>query len=194
MTSGRPAPAAALALVLSGVAVVLPLSATQRPTSGATSSAPEWLDEAPTSRVSTMHLLAETDPLDGPVPADGRVTLVLRVTPRPGMRIYAHDATGYVPFTLRLDPTAGAAVDRPAYPVSTWYEFPPTRERSRVYQGPVTIRQRVLLSPAGRRRLAAGDGPVAIATLRYQACDDRLCYRPTDARIAWLGSGLRDAG
>ena len=107
MTSGRPAPAAALALVLSGVAVVLPLSATQRPTSGATSSAPEWLDEAPTSRVSTMHLLAETDQLDGPVPADGRVTLVLRVTPRPGMRIYAHDATGYVPFTLQLDPDRG---------------------------------------------------------------------------------------
>lgn len=146
---------------------------------------PDWLGETPTSRVATMHLVAEADPLDGHVPADGRLTLVLRVTPRPGMRLYAHDATGYVPFTLRLDPVEGATVEPPAYPASTWYEFPPTRERSRVYQAPVTIRQTIVLSPSARRRLQSGDRKALTAALRYQACDDRLCYRPTVARIAW---------
>lgn len=159
-------------------------SAEQRAPQG-TAGAPDWLGEAPTSRVATMHLVAEADPLDGHVSADGRLTLVLRVTPRPGMRLYAHDATGYVPFTLRLDPVEGATADPPAYPASTWYEFPPTRERSRVYQAPVTIRQTIVLSPSARRRLQSGDRTVLTAALRYQACDDRLCYRPTDARIAW---------
>lgn len=174
----------AVGAVVLAAGVGAAVTAEQRAPHGAATT-PDWLGEAPTSRVATMHLVAEADPIDRDVPADGRLLLVLRVTPRPGMRLYAHDATGYVPFTLRLDPVEGATVEAPAYPASTWYEFPPTRERSRVYQAAVTIRQAIVLSPSARRRLRAGGPMVLTAALRYQACDDRLCYRPTVARIAW---------
>jgi DsbC/DsbD-like thiol-disulfide interchange protein len=175
--------AVAVGVTLAGWGPPAPASAQTRTPSGA--ATPDWLDEVPASRVSTRHLIAEAEALDARVPADGRVTLVLRVTPKPGMRIYAHDVTGYVPLSLHMDAVEGSTLERTTYPASTWYEFPPTRERSRVYQEPVTIRQTLVLSSAARRALERGVRGRLTATIRYQACDARLCYRPEEARIAW---------
>lgn len=149
------------------------------------SSPPDWLAQPPASRAETPHLVAVAAPVASAPDARGRVTLTLRVAPRPGMRIYAHDATGYVPFTLDLEPTTGITVADPTYPTSTLYVFPPTGERSRVYGAPIAVEQTVTLSPALSRRWKAGEIPPLVGTLRYQACDDKLCYRPTQVRLAW---------
>lgn len=148
---------------------------------------PAWLEDASAARsqVETRHLVAETEVVDLSSATAGRVTLRLRITPRPGMRIYAHDATGYVPLSLSLDPLTGLTIRRPTYPSATSYVFPPTGERSRVYEAAVTVEQVVVLSEALRRRLRGDDEMTLSATLRYQACDDTLCYRPETVRIAW---------
>lgn len=159
----------------------------QVPQAQAQVPAPEWLQDGPGSKakVETRHLVAETEAVDLASATGGRVTLRLRITPRPGMRIYAHDVTGYVPLSVRLDPITGLTVRQPAYPLPTSYVFPPTGETSRVYEAVVTVEQVVVLSDALRRRLHAEDGTALSAALRYQACDDRLCYRPESVRIAW---------
>ena len=172
-------------LMLAGLltAVVAAPLAAQAPRVGTT---PDWLQETLSSRVETAHLVAVADPIDRTaIPANGKIILTLRLTPRAGMRIYAHDVTGYVPLSVRLDAMEGAIVEPPSYPSSEWYEFPPTRERSRVYSTSVTVKQAVVLSEAARRRFVRGEGFPWTGTLRYQACDDRLCYRVTNAQIAW---------
>lgn len=163
------------------------LSSAQVMPAGAQAPPPAWLQDASGSaaKVETRHLVAGTEAIDLSSAAAGRVTLRLRLTPRPGMRVYAHDATGYVPLSLRLDPVTGLTIRRPAYPSAMSYVFPPTGERSRVYETAVTVEQVVVLSEALRRRLRGDDETTLSATLRYQACDDTLCYRPETVRIAW---------
>jgi thiol:disulfide interchange protein len=154
----------------------------------ATAQAPAFLDaDAPTSRVETPHLTAVAEAVPTEAVEDGRVTLVLRVVPRPGMRVYAHDVTGYLPFSIDLDDaTQGGPSRGPVdWPAASRYVFPPTGESSRVYDGPVVVRQTVTLGPEARQAVAGGDAGAVAATIRYQACDDRLCYRPTTARIVW---------
>ena len=163
------------------------LSSAQAVATGAQEAAPAWLQDTSASRakVETRHLVAETEVIDLSSATDDRITLRLRVTPHPGMRIYAHDATGYVPLSVLLDQVTGLTVRRSAYPSATSYVFPPTGERSRVYERAVTVEQVVVLSAALRRRLRANDETTLSAALRYQACDDTLCYRPETVRIAW---------
>lgn len=144
-----------------------------------------WQDTWPAARVETRHLVAATEPVRLPAHTRDPLTLVLHVTPRAGMRVYAHDVTGYRPLTLDLDTVAGVTAERPVYPPSAWYVFPPTLERSRVYQAPVTLRQTVALTPPALQRLGGTEGPAWTGTIRYQACDDTLCYRPAEARVGW---------
>lgn len=139
---------------------------------------PAWLEEAPGRHAETLHLELEAE--TPPAPAgDGSLTLRLRVTPRPGMRIYAQDVEGYLPLALALDLPEGARAGRTVFPASTLYTFPPTGERARVHRVPFTIAQPVTLP----RGAALPDD--VVGTLRYQACDDRLCYPPQRVRVAW---------
>jgi len=140
-------------------------------------AAPAWLDAEPEVTATTMHLTAKAERPE-PAGADGFVTLRLRVTPQAGMRIYAHDVKGYVPLTLDVAAPAGAVLRPVAYPAPVEYVFPPTGERSRVHDEPFTLVQRVRL-PRG----ASVDD--LVGTLRYQACDDRLCYKPASVRVRW---------
>lgn len=139
---------------------------------------PTWLEDAPGQRAATLHLELEAEAPPAPA-GDGSLTLRLRVTPRPGMRIYAQDVEGYLPLSLALDLPAEARVGRTAYPASTLYTFPPTGERARVHRVPFTIAQPVRLAPGTTLP------DEVVGTLRYQACDDRLCYPPQRVRVAW---------
>ena len=167
--------------------VVAALVAMAAPATVGAQPAPLFGPEPPSSQVETMHLTAVAEPVV--VRADqagSRITLTLRVVPRDTMRVYAHDAEGYVPFTVTLDPEADVVASRTVYPAAASHVFPPTGETSKVYGGPVVVRQPVTLRPAARRALASGTSVAVAATLRYQACDDTLCYRPATARVQWL--------
>lgn len=170
-----------------GIAVMALVVLSLAVPAGAQAPPPGWLQEAPASlaRVETRHLVAEAEAVDLSRAARGRVTLRLRITPRPGMRIYAHDVVGYTPFSLRLDPVTGLTVQRLGYPVPTSYLFPPTGETSSVYSEMVTVEHTVVLTESLSRRLSSEDSATLPAALRYQACDDRLCYRPETVRLAW---------
>ena len=65
---------------------------------------PSFLADAPLNpRLGTLHLEAQAD---APVRigADGRGTVTVIVTPKPKMHVYAADADGYVPFTMKVEP------------------------------------------------------------------------------------------
>ena len=62
---------------------------------------------------------------------------------------------------------------------------PPTGESSRVYVKPFRVTQAFVLTPAARRTLAAQGSVPGVAQLRYQACDDRVCYRPATGTLTF---------
>lgn len=145
---------------------------------------PAFLDAAPpTPRLQTPHLEAQAVG-QVRVGTDGRGVVTVAVSPRAKMHVYAADVVGYVPFTLKVEPASVAIAGKATYPPAETYVFPPTGESSRVYMKPFTVTQHFALTPDARRTLAARGAMTATVSLRYQACDDTVCYRPLTASLS----------
>jgi peroxiredoxin len=110
--------------------------------------------------------------------------VVVDITPHAGIHVYAPAAKGYTPVTLTVSPATGVSAGALTYPVAEDYYFKPLDEHVAVYQKPFRISQRVTLDRAAAARL--GSAPITLSgTLNYQACDDRLCYKPERVPLSW---------
>ena len=109
--------------------------------------------------------------------AGSTATLRLEVRPRPGRYLYAPGQAGYVGFTLTFDAASGIKAGKLGLPKPEPYVFEPTGERLEVFRQAFEITQPVTFT-------RAAEAPIA-ATLRYQACDTEVCYRPEDVRVEW---------
>lgn len=117
-----------------------------------------------------------------------KLSLLVDVVPKPGMHVYAPEQTGgYIRIDLDLDEDAAFKPATPVFPKASDYRFEPLNETFKVFEAPFRIRQDITLAltPAMRRRAAAKETLAITGTLRYQACDDQVCYRPDELRIAW---------
>lgn len=117
-----------------------------------------------------------------------KLSLLVDVVPKPGMHVYAPEQTGgYIRIDLDLDEDAAFKPAKPVFPKASDYRFEPLNETFKVFDAPFRIRQDITLAltPALRRRAAARDTLAITGTLRYQACDDQVCYRPDAIKVAW---------
>jgi DsbC/DsbD-like thiol-disulfide interchange protein len=107
------------------------------------------------------------------------VRLFVDIAPRPKMHVYAPGAKDYLPIALELN-SAGVRAGKLTYPVSQVLYFEPTKERVPVYQSPFRLTQDVVVLPTAK------PGTLIITgVLKYQACDDTLCYNPVTEPVAW---------
>jgi AhpC/TSA family protein/cytochrome c biogenesis DsbD-like protein len=116
-----------------------------------------------------------------------RVALTLDIELKPNMHVYAPGVEGYIAIDWRMkNSDAGTAHDI-AYPPSTKLHLqaidetvPVYRDRFRLTRD-ITIAQDAQLKPA-----LDNTGKFAIeGVLRYQACDDRVCYIPQELPLKW---------
>ena len=116
------------------------------------------------------------------------LSLYADVRPKPKMHVYAPEQTGgYIRIELTLDDDANVDEGKPIFPKASDYYFEPLDETFKVFDAPFRIRQDITIAstPALRRRAAAGGTLTLTGTLRYQACDDQVCYRPDQVKLAW---------
>lgn len=141
--------------------------------------------EAPVqgTTVSTDHLELTTYPSDAAISRMNHVSLVLDVTPRPGMHVYAPGAEGYRVISLTLAPQSSVRPLSLTYPDSEIYYFEPLDERVPVFQRPFRLLQEVVLE-----NQPDGDSMTMMGTLEYQACDDKICYNPVSVPLSWTMS------
>lgn len=166
------------------VLLILSLALLAPRVSVAQARVPSFLETEPaTARLSTRHLEAVAEGAVR-VAADGRAIVRVLVTPGPKMHVYAPDVAGYVPFALSVEPAKGIVAGKVTYPPSETYVFPPTGEASRAYMQPFIVSQAITVDAATRRRVAAGTPVTLRVALRYQACDDRVCYRPLSGTLS----------
>lgn len=132
--------------------------------------------------VETKHLTLTTS--SGPVTA-GKLPLYVDVTPKPAMHVYAPGQPGYIVVELKLDADAPVtAAGKPKYPAGEKVVMAALKETQLVYATPFRITQDVA------RRAGTGSGALTIkGTLRYQACDDTICYKPATLAISWTVDG-----
>jgi DsbC/DsbD-like thiol-disulfide interchange protein len=118
----------------------------------------------------------------------GKLPLHVDVTPRPTMHVYAPGQPGYIGITLTLDADAPVKVSgKPKYPAPRKFFMPVLNETQLVYSTTFRLTQDVTIPRT------AAPGPLTITgTLRYQACDDTICYKPVTVPVSWT-IGEREA-
>jgi DsbC/DsbD-like thiol-disulfide interchange protein len=126
--------------------------------------------------VETMHLKVTTSISDKPARA-GHSLLFVDVEPKPTMHVYAPGQDGFIVVTLTLDKDAGFIAATPKFPTPEKLLFEPLKETQLVYSKPFRIVQDIT---------RVKKGPLTVkGTLRYQACDDKVCFRPTNVPVEW---------
>jgi hypothetical protein len=143
--------------------------------------------DAPATRISAPHLEITSYATDAMAAPGTRFSLVLDITPGPGIHVYAPGATGYKPIALSMQPQPGLIVREIHYPESEVYFFAPLNERVPVFQRPFRIVHDVMLDPSreGRAALSGKTSLTITAALHYQACDDKVCFTPESVPLTW---------
>jgi hypothetical protein len=109
------------------------------------------------------------------------VRLFVDVIPDPKVHVYAPGAKDYIPIALVMTPRPGVTVGKLVYPKSQDWYFEPLKEHVPVYEAPFRLEQTITLGPS----LKAGDRVTVAGTLKYQACDDVVCFNPVSAPVSW---------
>src|SRR5213593_3238870 len=108
-----------------------------------------------------------------PTAAPGsKVSLFVDVTPNPGIHVYAPGAKDYLPIAVTIDPHPGVTVGAVKYPKSDTMVF--DGERVPVYQKAFRLVDEVSLTSS----LKAADTLTLTGAVKYQACNDRVCFLP----------------
>jgi DsbC/DsbD-like thiol-disulfide interchange protein len=138
-----------------------------------------WLLQAVGHLQETAHLQIKTSTNVESVAAGKKVTLQIDVTPKPKMHVYAPGQEGYIPIQLTLTEDAAFTAAKAKYPSGEKFVMPALNETQLVYAKPFRITDEVTLKPSA-------SGPITIkGTVRYQACDDAICYLPKNVPVEW---------
>ncbi len=140
------------------------------------------------SKVETRHVTATTSVRQGRIAAGARTSLIVDIAPKPKMHVYAPQQDTYVPVSLTLKESRAFRAQPPVFPKPEKYFFAPLKETQLVYSEPFTIAVDVTLATSAvlRKMGIKPASPLTIeGTLRYQACDDEICYLPESVPLSW---------
>jgi hypothetical protein len=139
------------------------------------------------TRIATDHLEITTYAVDTTVAPGQRTALVVNVTPRPRMHVYAPSVSGYRPVKLTITADPLVRVLPIQFPASEIYFFEPLNERVPVYQKPFTLLQELVLevTPQAEAALRNRKTLTVSGAFEYQACDDKICFNPVAVPLTW---------
>ena len=146
--------------------------------------------EVDAQRITTEHVEVTTYVSDQVVAPGTLFSIVVNVTPRPGMHVYAPGKHSYKIIALRLDAQPVLMVRPLRYPASEIYVFKPLNERVEVFQKPFRLVQDIALSasPDARKALSSAKTLSITGTLEYQACDDKVCFLSKSVPVTYIVS------
>jgi hypothetical protein len=122
-----------------------------------------------TSSASNMQVL----------PGD-RIALILDASLKPGMHVYAPGAEGYIPISWTLNGSTAYTAHAVEMPAPRILYLAAIDEKAPVFEG----RFRLIRDVTVARSQPAGDLTIE-GELKYQACDDRMCYLPETVPLNW---------
>ena len=139
-------------------------------------------------KTETPHLTVATTSSRRAVAPGTRLSLFVDVAPKPRMHVYSPEQKDYISIALTLAPDEAFKAHDAVYPKAEKFLFEPLQETQLVYSKPFRIVQNVTiaLTPAMRQRSGAPGATLTIkGMLRYQACDDKVCYLPKNLPLTW---------
>ena len=109
--------------------------------------------------------------------------LYVDIAMKPKMHVYAPSEKDSIPVTLTLTPDETIKTTPAEFPAPEKYFFEPIKLTQLVYSKPFRITQLVTVATPVSR--SAGVTRVVKGVLRYQACDDKVCYVPKSVPLSW---------
>jgi thioredoxin:protein disulfide reductase len=108
--------------------------------------------------------------------------VALRVSLPEGLHVQSDRPrdSSLIPTVLTVEPPQGVRVEQLVYPHPTDFAQQGQEQPLAVFEREFVLGAELAIGPD----LAAGD-LVIPARLRYQACDDKVCFRPVTATITW---------
>ncbi len=140
-----------------------------------------------TTTIETDHLRMRTSASDAVVSGGFHVTLELAVDLKPGMHVYAPGVGGgYIPIEWTMETSPGWQVFDAAYPKSQMLHLPVIDETVPVYEGRFRVTRDIGIAQAKALEPLLEDGRLSVTgSFTYQACDDKMCYRPVTVPLKW---------
>jgi hypothetical protein len=127
----------------------------------------------------TKHLTVTAAASSDHVRQGQRIALTLDIQMKPQMHVYAPGVEGYIPIQWTVTQTASAVPHEPTFPKPTMLRLPVIGETLPVYSGSFRLVRDLTITNAA-------NGPLTVeGTLKYQACDDQLCYIPQTVPLKW---------
>jgi DsbC/DsbD-like thiol-disulfide interchange protein len=135
----------------------------------------------------TRHLTLKIAISDRSATPGARISLLLDVTPKPGMHVYAPEQRDLIPISLLLDANDAIKAHPPKFPKSEKFFFAALNETQFVYSKPFRIVQDLTILTLNRvlDRAARREHLTIAGKVRYQACDDKVCFMPQEIPVSW---------
>ena len=135
---------------------------------------------------STRHLTMTASMSDATAAPGERLAMVVDVTPKPGMHLYAPGKHDYQVVKLTIDSQPWLRPQATVYPASQVYHFKPLNERVEVFMKPFQMRRdlTIVATPEAQKLLSGLTTVMITGALEYQACDDKVCFNPARVSIS----------
>jgi cytochrome c biogenesis DsbD-like protein len=138
--------------------------------------------------ITTRHLTVSTSMSTTTVAPGERVSLAVEITPKPNMHVYAPGQPDVIPISLTLSPGEAQIAQPVQFPKAEKLEVKELGETQLVYSRAFRLVQEVTI-PASRsiikRAASSGASLTVKGNLKYQACDNTICYAPVTVPVTW---------
>ena len=141
------------------------------------------------SEVETKHLKLAAWASDSTVQPGNRILLGLNIELNPGIHVYSPGVEGgYIPIEWKIAESSGWLAHPAQYPPSRKLHLPAIRETVPVYEGRFRLTRDLTIGQSQEIRPVTGSGSelVVEGSLRYQACDETMCYPPQTVPLRWM--------
>lgn len=137
--------------------------------------------------IETKHLRVTSSASLVTVHWGQRLALVADIELKPGMHVYAPGVEGYIPIDFKLTATPGFQEHPAAYPASRKLHLKAIGETVPVFQGRFRVAEDITIAPETQVKpvLSPAGDLVVEGSLRYQACDAKVCYPPQTVPLKW---------
>jgi hypothetical protein len=138
-----------------------------------------WTPTVGAKEVEGKQLTASIGASNTSVSRGQRIALTLDIDLLPNMHVYAPGVENYIPIDWKVEDSQKARAFAPVFPRAEKLYLRAIDETVLAYRGHIRLLRDVTVA-------ASDAGPFTVdGSLRYQACDDRVCYIPQTLRLQW---------
>lgn len=146
-----------------------------------------WTPDEPAKEVEGKQLTAKIGASNAAVAPGQRVALTLDIDLQPNMHVYAPGVEGYIPIDWKMQNSETASVSAAVFPRSQKLYLKAIGETVPAYRGHFRLTRDITIPQEDKLRPALDSSAqfTVPGSLRYQACDDRVCYIPRELHLTW---------